>query len=84
MIMDYNLCSLRKKGVLCMINANFYCDIQNKDGETIQKDFGFDKGTFESQEELKKYMSNCNYKIGEPCAYWGDDVGILKAVILSK
>lgn len=67
-----------------MINATFYCDIQNEDGETIHEDFGFDKGTFESQEELKKYMANCNYEIGEPCGYWGDDVGILTEVMIQK
>ena len=67
-----------------MINATFYCDILNEDGETIQEDFDFDKGTFESQEDLKKYMTNCNYEIGEPCGSWGTDVGILKEVMIQK
>lgn len=67
-----------------MVKAVFYCDIQSEDGEIIEEDFGFDQGTFESQEELRTYMANCNYEIGEPCGYWGDDVGILKEIVTDE
>ena len=67
-----------------MIKAVFYCDIQSEDGEIIEEDFGFDEGTFENQEELDKYIKNCGYKVGKPCGYWGDDVGILKEILTDE
>lgn len=63
-----------------MLKVTFYCDIQSEDGDIIEQDFDFDEGTFKSQEELDKYCDNCGYAVGEPCGYWGNDVGILKEI----
>lgn len=67
-----------------MLNVTFYCDIENEKGETIEQDFDFDEGNFIDEKELEKYMKNCNYEIGEICAYWGNDIGILKDIYIRK
>ena len=69
---------------MSMIKAVFYCDIQNEDGEIIQEDFDFDEGIFDSQEKLDKYMYLMGYEIGETCAFWGNDVGILKEIVTDE
>lgn len=65
-----------------MIKAVFFCDIYQED-EVIDS-FGFDEGTFENQEELDQYIRTCNYEIGQPCGYWGDDVGILTEILTDE
>ncbi|MBQ6907519.1 MAG: hypothetical protein IJQ28_03990 [Clostridia bacterium] len=67
-----------------MLRVIFFCDIQNEDGDTIEQDFDFDNGVFESREELEKYCKFCDYEIGEPCGYWGNDVGILKEIFVDE
>lgn len=67
-----------------MLKTKFYCDIHSEYGNIIEEDFAFDNGNFESQEELERYIKKCGYEIGEPCGYWGDDVGILKEVVTDE
>ena len=64
-----------------MIKAIFSCDIVDEDGEVIEEDFDFDEGLFENDNALEEYIQNSNYEIGEPCGYWGNDVGILKEIV---
>lgn len=66
-----------------MIRAVFFCNIYRED-DIMVEGFDFDEGTFESQEELDKYIKSCNYEIGEPCGYWGNDVGFLTEIITDE
>lgn len=67
-----------------MLKVTFYCDITNEDGEIIESDFDFDTGVFDNREELDKYMKNSGYVVGEPCAQWGDDIGILRDLFIDE
>lgn len=67
-----------------MIKATFICNIQNDNGEVIEKDFNFDDFKCDSQEDLEEYCRQNGYEINEPCGYWGDDVGILTEIITEE
>lgn len=67
-----------------MINVLFICDIESNNGELIERDFDFDRGTFDNIRNLEQYKDSCNYEIGKPCCYWGDDVGILKEIVIEE
>lgn len=66
-----------------MIEVGFYCDIIT-DGEVIEDNFLFDECTFHSKKEIKKYMEENGYEVGQPCGEWGDGVGILREVIYDE
>ena len=65
-----------------MIKAVFFCDVYQED--EVVDSFGFDEGTFENQEELDQYIRSCDYEIGLPCGYWGEDVGILTEILTDE
>lgn len=67
-----------------MIKAKFYCNIFTEDGELIEESFDFDSGEFKNREELNKYMTRCGYEVGEPCGYWGNQVGRFDRVITDE
>ena len=64
------------------MRVTFYCDIVNLNGEVIEKDFDFDACTFDSQDDLDRYMRQNRYAEGEICGYWGNDKGILTDVVI--
>lgn len=66
-----------------MIKASFYCSIYDNDN-VIDEDFCFDEYIAESQQELDEYIEKSNYKVNKICGYWGDNVGILKDIVIDN